>query len=350
MKLAVAVERARESGELSRAEARAVFAGILAGGFDEGLLAELLRCLAARGETPAEIAGGADALREAMVVFEHSYPDAIDTCGTGGDGAGSFNLSTAAAVVAAAAGAHVVKHGNRSQSSRCGSADLLEAAGIPLALDPDRSRRVLERAGITFLFAPAHHPALRHAAPVRKALGIRTIFNFLGPLANPGRVRRQLVGVPEPKRVDEIAAALEELGHRSALVVHGAGGADELTLAGENQVWSCGAGSSDGFHAAALGLASAPMAALAGGDAEHNLGLLHRVLGGEEGPLFDAVVLNAGAALVVASRAASAAEGCALAREALCSGRARETFTLWITTGNMRKVEKVPTALDTIGR
>jgi anthranilate phosphoribosyltransferase len=329
MKLAAAVERARESGELSRAEARAVFAGILAGGFDEGLLAELLRGLAARGETPAEIAGGADALREAMVVFEHSYPDAIDTCGTGGDGAGSFNLSTAAAVVAAAAGAHVVKHGNRSQSSRCGSADLLEAAGIPLALDPDRSRRVLERAGITFLFAPAHHPALRHAAPVRKALGIRTIFNFLGPLANPGRVRRQLVGVPEPKRVDEIAAALEELGHRSALVVHGAGGADELTLEGENRVRAVGQATGAGFDARDLGLAAASLDRLRGGDATENLRLLRLVLDGEAGPLLDAVILNATAALVVAGIAADARDG---------AERARQTMTSWVDLAREARV------------
>jgi len=338
MKLAVAVERARESGELSRAEARAVFAGILAGGFDEGLLAELLRCLAARGETPAEIAGGADALREAMVVFEHSYPDAIDTCGTGGDGAGSFNLSTAAAVVAAAAGAHVVKHGNRSQSSRCGSADLLEAAGIPLALDPDRSRRVLERAGITFLFAPAHHPALRHAAPVRKALGIRTIFNFLGPLANPGRVRRQLVGVPEPKRVDEIAAALEELGHRSALVVHGAGGADELTLEGENRVRAVGQATGAGFDARDLGLAAASLDRLRGGDATENLRLLRLVLDGEARPLLDAVILNATAALVVAGIAADARDGAERARDAIASGRARQTMTSWVDLAREARV------------
>jgi anthranilate phosphoribosyltransferase len=338
MILSGAVERVRQKGELTRAEARAVFAGILAGGFDADLLAELLRGLAARGETSAEIAGGADALREAMVVFEHPYPDAIDTCGTGGDGVGSFNLSTAAAVVAAAAGAHVVKHGNKSQSSRCGSADLLEAAGIPLALDLDRSRGVLERAGITFLFAPAHHPALRHAAPVRKALGVRTIFNFLGPLANPGRVRRQLVGVPEARRVDEIAEALEELGHASALVVHGAGGADELTLAGENRVRGVGLAVSDRFDARELGLTAAPLDRLRGGDATENLRLLRLVLDGEAGPIPDAVILNASAALVVAGIATDAVDGAERARDALASGRARRTMTTWVDLAREARV------------
>jgi anthranilate phosphoribosyltransferase len=330
MKLHAALDRVRGKGELSRAETRAVFSGILAGGFDADLLAALLRGLAARGETPAEIAGGADALREAMVPFEHGFEDAIDTCGTGGDGSGSFNLSTAAAVVAAAAGARVVKHGNRSQSSRCGSADLLEAAGIPLDLGADRSRAVLEGAGITFLFAPAHHPALRHAAPVRKSLGIRTIFNFLGPLANPGRVRRQLVGVPEERRVGEIASALVELGHESALVVHGAGGADELTLAGANHVRSVGRAPNLRFDAEALGLLQAPLASLRGGDAAANLRLLRLVLDGTAGPLLDAVILNASAALVVAGIASGAEDGTRRAGEAISSGAARRTMTRWV--------------------
>jgi len=330
MKLADAVERVRGRGELSRAEARSVFASALAEGFDAAQLAELLRALAARGETAAEIAGGADALRDSMIPFEHDFEDAIDTCGTGGDGSGSFNLSTAAAVVAAAAGARVVKHGNRSQSSRCGSADLLEAAGIPLDLPPDRSRRVLDAAGITFLFAPAHHPALRHAAPVRRSLGIRTIFNYLGPLANPGRVRRQLLGVPEERRVGEVALALAELGHVRALVVHGAGGADELTLAGENLVASVGIATAERFDAAALGLPPAPLERLAGGDAAENLRLLRLVLAGEPGPLLDATILNAAAALVVAGVAADARDGALRAGEAISGGRAESTMSRWV--------------------
>ncbi len=338
MNLPQAVERLRDRGELSRAEARSVFAITLSAGFDAELLAELLRRLAARGETPDEITGGADALREAMIPFEHGFPDAIDTCGTGGDGTATFNLSTAAAIVAAAAGARVIKHGNRSQSSRCGSADLLEAAGIPLDLSADRSRAVLDSVGITFLFAPAHHPALKHAAPVRKALGTRTIFNFLGPLANPGRVKRQLVGVPELRRVAEIAAALEGLGHECAYVVHGAGGADELTLAGENHVAAVGRAPVQRFDAGSLGLSRAPIEALRGGDAEENLRLLRFVLEGEGGALLDAVVLNASAALVVAGIAIDARDGARKAGEAIASGRAKTTMSRWVDAASKARV------------
>jgi anthranilate phosphoribosyltransferase len=330
MNLAQAVDRVREGGMLARAEARSVFAGTLSAEFDALLLQELLRGLAARGETPEEIAGGADALRASMVEFRHDHPDAIDTCGTGGDGLATFNLSTAAAIAAAAAGARVIKHGNRSQSSRCGSADLLEAAGIPLDLSPERSRAVLDEVGITFLFAPAYHPNLRHAAPVRKALGIRTIFNFLGPLANPGRVRRQLIGVPEERRVEHVAAALSELGHESAYVVHGAGGADELTLAGANVVRAVGSAPRERFDAESLGLAGAPVALLRGGDTRENLRLLRGVLAGECGPLLDAVLLNASAALAVAGVARTAVEGAQRAGEAIASGRARETMSRWV--------------------
>ncbi|MFN0009143.1 MAG: anthranilate phosphoribosyltransferase [Planctomycetota bacterium] len=330
MKLAAAVGRVREGGTLSRSESRAVFSGTLVEGFDAGLLAELLRGLAARGETPAEIAGGAEALREAMVPFHHDHRDAIDTCGTGGDGRGTFNLSTAAAIVAAAGGAKVIKHGNRSQSSRCGSADLLEAAGIPLDLPSARSRRILDEVGITFLFAPAHHPALKHAAPVRRALGCRTIFNFLGPLANPGSVQRQLVGVPEERRVSEIAAALEELGHEAGYVVHGAGGADELTLAGRNLVQAVGKSPRERFDAEPLGLRRAEIADLAGGDAAANLRLLRSVLGGEGSAHLDAVILNAAAALVAAGIAQDAPDGARRAGEAIASGRARDLMARWV--------------------
>lgn len=336
MKLRSAVARVKEGGSLSRSEARAVVSGSLGEGCDAALLAELLRALAARGETPAEIAGGADALREAMIPFPHDHPDAIDTCGTGGDGRGTFNLSTAAAIVAAAAGAKVIKHGNRSQSSRCGSADLLEAAGIPLDLPLGRSRAVLDRVGITFLFAPAHHPALRHAAPVRLAIGSRTIFNFLGPLANPGGVRRQLVGVPEERRVREIAAALAELGHERGYVVHGAGGADELTLAGRNIVEPVGRSPRERFDGEPLGLPRAELAALRGGDAAENLAILRSVLDAEASAHLDAVILNAAAALVVAGIAENALDGARRAGQAIANGRAREKLSLWVESSRER--------------
>jgi anthranilate phosphoribosyltransferase len=337
MDLARALQRVVARGTLERAEARDVFARCLSEGVDPAQLGALLGALAARGEHPAEIAGAADALRDAMVPFPHDHPDAIDTAGTGGDGLASFNLSTAAAIVAAAAGARVIKHGNRSQSSRCGSADLLECAGIPLDLSPAHSRRILDEVGITFLFAPAYHPALRHAAPVRRALGVRTVFNFLGPLANPGRVRRQLIGVPEERRVLEIARVLADLGHERGYVVHGAGGADELSLAGENRVEPVGDAPRESFTARELGLVEAPCAALAGGDARTNLAILMRVLGGERGALHDAVVLNAAAALVVAGRAQSAQDGVELSRDVIVSGRALATLERWVEAARRKE-------------
>ncbi len=337
MNLQQALQKSLAGGTLSRPEAQEVFASALAGPADPAQLAAFLCSLATRGESADEIAGAAEALRAAMLPFEHSFPDAIDTCGTGGDGLGTFNLSTAAALVAAAAGAHVIKHGNRAASSRCGSADLLEAAGLPLALSPGASRAVLDEVGITFLFAPAYHPALRHAAPVRKALGVRTLFNLLGPLVNPGRPRRQLVGLGDPRRLAVVAAVLASLGVERGLVVHGAGGADELTLAGPNQVLAVGLRSTLAAGFVTPDLAPAPLSALAGGDAAENLRLLAGVLAAERGPLRDTVELNASAALVVAGVAADAAEGLERARAALESGAVRDKLSRWIATA--RRVE-----------
>jgi len=330
MDLRDALRTTLNGGTLERDQARAVFAGALTEDTDPVLFGGLLTALATRGETPDEIAGAAEALRAAATPFEHSFEDAIDTCGTGGDGLGSFNLSTASAIVAAAAGAHVVKHGNRSVSSACGSADLLEAAGVELELEPSAARVVLERVGITFLFAPRYHPAMRFAAPVRRSLGVRTLFNFLGPLCNPGGVRRQLLGVSDGSRVDDFVAALERLGCERGYVVHGAGGADELTLAGDNRAAPVGDAPPIAFSATALGLQSAPDEDLAGGDAAANLALLVRVLGGETGALRDAVLLNCAAALVVARVATDAADGVARATEALDSGAATAKLADWI--------------------
>ena len=231
----------------------------------------------------------------------------------------------------------MIKHGNRSLSSRCGSADLLEAAGIPLELSPSQARSVFEAEGIVFLFAPAWHPAMRHAAPVRRALGIRTIFNYLGPLCNPGAVRRQLLGVSDATRVADFARVLADMQHERAYVVHGAGGADELTLEDGNRVLSVGLVPTQRFDALALGLAPAPVTALAGGDATANLALLGRVLAAEKGPLLDAVVLNSAAAIVVAGLCERAEEGVSRAREAIASGRAREKLASWVRTARRVK-------------
>lgn len=316
---------------LTRAEARELFGGILAAPPNAEELAELLRALATRGETAEEIAGAADAMRAAMTTFDHGAPDAVDTCGTGGDGLGTFNLSTSAALVAAAAGVKVVKHGNRAASSQCGSADLLEAAGVRMQLTPTQSRTVFEECGFVFLYAPVYHPALAPIAPVRRALGIRTIFNFLGPLCNPGRVTRQLLGVSDRTRLADYARVLEALGCKHGVVVHGAGGADELTLEGPNLlIWLGGTvphGGASSLPAQEFGLKAAPVSALAGGDAACNLRLLHGVFAGEPGPLRDAVLLNAAVAIFLADagvgRVSELSAAFAKACESIDSGAAR---------------------------
>jgi len=321
------------SGEtLARGRARDVFALAIAPDTDPVLLGGFLAALAARGETAAEIAGAVDALRADMRPFEHDHDGAIDTAGTGGDATGTFNISTAAALVAAAAGATVIKHGNRKISSSCGSADLLAAAGVPLDLSPDAARAVLDEVGITFLMAPLYHPALKQAAPVRASLGVRTVLNFLGPLLNPGRVRRQVVGVGVADKAPILADVLRELEHERAYVVHGHGGADELTLSGPNATFAVGDVEPHDFDADGLGLRRAPVDELAGGDAAANLWLLHDVVEGRAGPLADVVVLNAAAALTVAGIATDAADGVGRAREALARGDAARTLRAWTTT------------------
>ncbi len=330
MELSEALALSLSGQSLTRDQARAVFTGVLREDSDPILLGGFLAAMAQRGEDSEEIIGAAQALRAAAVPFEHDYPEAIDTCGTGGDGLGSFNLSTAAAIVAAAAGATVIKHGNRSVSSACGSADLLETLGIQLELSPGQAREVLDEVGITFLFAPHYHPAMGFAAPVRRALGVRTLFNFLGPLCNPGRVRRQLLGVSDGQRVRDFATALEGLGCERAYVVHGAGGADELTLEGRNRAMAVGSAPATDLDASALGLDSRPVADLRGGDAARNVELLDGVLSGEPGALLDGVLLNASAALLVAERAPDAQAALVLAREAIASGAAADRLQAWV--------------------
>lgn len=330
-----ALERVQSEGSLSRAEARATFDQAFREDLDTESLSALLHALAERGETVEEIAGAAEALRGAMLPFAHHAPEAVDTCGTGGDKLGSFNLSTASALVAAAAGAKVIKHGNRSVSSKCGSADLLEAAGVRLELTPDQAARVFEREGIVFLYAPAFHPAMRFVAPVRAALGIRTIFNFLGPICNPGGVRRHLLGVSDPQRVDDFAGVLRELDFERAYVVHGAGGADELTLAGDNRVEVVGAAPAVRLDANSLGLAPAGVEELEGGDATRNLHIFRELLDGKTGAIHDAVVLNAAGALLVAGQTDDPQDAVARSIEAIASGAAREKMGSWTATTHL---------------
>lgn len=327
MSLTAALEVVQAGGTLSREMTAAAIAVVLQPGFAEDDLAALLSAMADRGETASEILGGAEAMRAAMTPFTAMPAFAVDTCGTGGDGLGSFNISTASAIVAAAAGAKVVKHGNRSVSSSCGSADLLEAAGVCLELPPDAAAQVLETCGIVFLYAPTYHAAMRFVAPVRVRLKRRTLFNFLGPLCHPGGVKRQLLGIGMSERLDDYAAILSQLGCERGYVVHGADGADELTLAGRNEVRPIGSApfaNADvpNLDGTTLGFTQADAASIRGGDAQMNLRLLHALLHGEPGAIRNAVVLNAAATLLVAEVERDLNSAAARVTAALDSGEA----------------------------
>ncbi|HET7497130.1 MAG TPA: anthranilate phosphoribosyltransferase [Candidatus Eisenbacteria bacterium] len=322
---------------LSRAEAAAAVRSMVRGESEDGLVASFLTLLAQRGETEAELWGGAEALRAEAVPFPWNGGALFDTCGTGGDGRGSFNVSTTAAFVVAGAGVRVAKHGNRSVSSACGSADVLESLGAHIDLGPEGAAAVLAETGFTFLYARRFHPAMRRVAGVRQTLGFRTLFNWLGPLSNPARATHQLVGVPDAARVEPVARVLAGLGAVRALVVHGAGGLDELALAPGNLAAES-ARSETGAPAAlprsirhdALGLRDAPLEALRGGDADRNAALLREVLAGEPGPRRDAVLLNAAAALWIAGAAPTLDDALARATQAIDRGDARKVLDHYI--------------------
>ena len=321
--------------DLDRDGARIAMDEIMDGAATPVQIAGLLAALRTKGETVDEICGMVDSmLAHATTVHVHS--DAVDTCGTGGDGSMSFNISTAAALVAAGAGARVAKHGNRAASSRCGSADVLEALGVVVALPPQGVMACIEDAGMGFFFAPAYHPAMRHAGPVRSELGIRTVFNVLGPLANPGGVRRQALGVADPAMAPLMASVLQRLGHERALVFAGAGGLDELSLEAPSRcldVTPDGVTESE-IDPSALGLRAATTADLRGGDAADNAARIHAVLAGEPGPSRDVVLLNAAAALVAAGRTASLSDGVEQAASSIDSGAARRVLERLITVSN----------------
>lgn len=310
---------------LSEAEAEAAFGAIMRGEFDDAQIAALLMALRLRGETTDEIRGAVRAMRAAMRRVA-APRDAVDVVGTGGDLHGTLNVSTAVAFVVAGAGVPVAKHGNRAVSSITGAADVLAALGAA-SLDgsDDDAERALAQDGLSFLFAPAYHPALRHAANARRALGFRTIFNLLGPLANPAGVRRQLVGVYDPRWLGPLAETLAALGSERAWVVHGAGGLDELALSGPSQVAAIEAGEVRRFevHPEQAGLAVAPLEAVRGGDPAHNAAALVALLDGAHGAYRDIVLLNAAATLIVAGRAADLREGAGLAAESLDAGAAK---------------------------
>ena len=319
-----ALERLARGEDLDRATARALGDAMMEGATTPAQVGALLALWRAKGETVEELAGLVGSMRAHAVAVELPRP-AVDTCGTGGDRSGSFNVSTAAALVVAGAGCAVAKHGNRAASSRAGSADVLEALGVRIELSPRGVAACVERAGIGFMLASAYHPAVRHVAAPRRELGIRTAFNLLGPLANPAGVRHQALGTVDADIARRLAAVLAELGHRHALVFTGPEGLDELGLAGPSLCLEVRDGRvvEGVVDPQALGLAPAPAAALRGGDAATNAAIIRRVLDGEAGPAADVVVLNAAAALVAADHVATLAEGVAAARASLAGGDAR---------------------------
>lgn len=320
------IEKASSGHALTAEEAERAFGTLMAGEASPVETAAFLVALRTRGTTSSEIAGGVRALRRAMVEVPLPTDGLVDTCGTGGGRVPTFNISTAAALVAAGAGARVAKHGNRSFTSRCGSADVLEALGVEIGLDPGKMPEVFEATGIVFMFAPLHHPAMRHVGPVRRELGVRTVMNLLGPLTSPARVRRQLVGVSDPELVPLIAGALRELGHERALVVHGEPGMDELSPLGPTRGVSVEAGETKPFELRPEELGWEPFGTseLTGGGPAENAARIRGLLAGEErGAARAAVALNAAAALYVSGLVEDVPAGIALAEEALDSGAAR---------------------------
>jgi anthranilate phosphoribosyltransferase len=321
-----AIAQALDGHDFSRDEARQVMHEIMAGQATQSQIAGFLVALRAKGETPDEIAGCAEAMRAHVVVVEPQRRDLVDTAGTGGDNKQTINISTAAALVAAAAGAGVAKHGNRAASSACGSADVLEALGFNIELEPERIAQSIDELGFGFMFAQAHHPAMRHAGPVRRELNTRTIFNLLGPLTNPAGARCQVIGVYSKQLVRPIAEALVQLGSEHAFVVHGAGGLDELSPLGPNDVCEVREGRvvERVVDPLDLGVPRCDPEELRGGDPEVNAAAIRDVFRGSDGGRRNAIILNAAGAIAAAGAAEDLSEGIELARDALFSRRAEE--------------------------
>ena len=322
------IEKLTRREDLTSDEAAAAMEEVMAGRAAPAHIAGFLVGLAMKGERPVEIVGLARTMRTHAVPIETRYDRVFDTCGTGGDRAGTFNISSCAAIVVASCGVRVAKHGNRSVSSRSGSADVFEALGVRISAPPIVVERCLAEAGIGFFFAPTFHPSMRHAAQARRELGVRTVFNLLGPLTNPAGATRQLVGVPRPEFTELIARALLLLGSERAWVVHGADGIDEISTTGYTKISECRNGSVNTFylHPADVGLPKATLPALAGGDARQNAGAIERILAGERGPARDVVLLNAGAALFIAGSVLSVEQGILQAAEAIDRGSAKRTL------------------------
>jgi anthranilate phosphoribosyltransferase len=324
----VLLEKLTRHEDLTSDEASGVMREVMEGRAAPSQLAALLAALVMKGERPAEIVGFARTMREHAVKLPGSVGEVFDTCGTGGDRSGTFNISSATALVVAACGVRVAKHGNRSVSSRCGSADVFEELGVNVSASPAAVERSLREAGIAFFFAPTFHPSMKHAAPTRRDLGIRTAFNLLGPLTNPAGATRQIVGVPAPELAELMAHALRLLGTTRAWVVHGAEGIDEISIAGYTKVAECRNGAVRTFyiHPSEFGVTKGAARSITGGDASTNAAIIRDVLAGIQGGPREVVLFNAGVALFVAGAAESVRAGIARAAEAIDSGAARATL------------------------
>jgi anthranilate phosphoribosyltransferase len=324
---AMLLKRLAAGEHLSAADSTEAVGAMMDGAVSEIRMAAFLTVLAVRGPDVAEITGAARAMREAMTTVE-APANAMDVCGTGGDGAGTLNVSTAAAFVVAGCGVPVAKHGNRAMSSRTGAADVLEELGVPINHDAAAAKKHLAKHRFAFLFAPAYHPAMKHVAPVRKELGFRTLFNLLGPICNPAGVRRQLIGIFSEEWLEPVAHVLADLGTEKAWVVHGSDGLDEMTTTGVTRVAVLEQGQVTLREIAPedAGLKRSTLAALKGGTAEENARAILELLKGAKNPFRDIVLLNAGAALVVADHAKTISEGVALAAESIDKGRANSAF------------------------
>jgi anthranilate phosphoribosyltransferase len=328
--LTEAIDRLCRSEALTADEAAACLTEVMEGRSSEAQTAALLIAFRSKGETVEEIAGMARAMRELAVPVRPRHDGLVDTAGTGG-GRPTFNVSTTAAFVAAGAGCRVAKHGNRSATGKSGSADVLEALGARIDLPPEAVAECIDEVGFGFMFAPAHHPAMRHVVPVRKALAVRTIFNFLGPLTNPAGARRQIIGVSEPRFLDVMAAALRELGCEHALVVSSEDNLDEMSGSGATRVAELRNGALEARRVMPedVGLEPHAPGAVAAGTPEKNAGITRRVLGGDAGPERDLTVLNAGAAIYVGAGAESIEAGVRRAEEAIDSGAAADVLERW---------------------
>jgi anthranilate phosphoribosyltransferase len=330
------IEKLRKRIDLTEREASDAMGAIMDGSAAPAEIAGFLVGLVMKGERPDEIVGLARTMRARAVKLSTSPGEVFDTCGTGGDRAHTINVSTMAALVVAACGVRVAKHGNRSVSSRCGTADVLEALGVNVAAPPEIATQCLQDAGIAFFFAQTFHPAMKHAAPTRRSLGIRTAFNLLGPLTNPAGATRQLVGVPQPELTELVARSLSLLGSERAWVVHGADGIDEISTTGYTKISECRDGAVNTFylHPGDVGLPKTTPDRLKGGDAAENAAIVRDVLNGAQGPARDIVLLNAGASLLIAGRAAAIPAGIAMAAEAIDTGRAAATLDRLVRTSN----------------